>query len=400
MTTPEPAGRFLFENAAVFDGVNPQLGRGMSVLVEEGEITKVAAGPLDAAGAERIDCTGKTLMPGLIDNHVHIYIDSLAITPPEPPLSYRAQYAHKFLRHILSCGFTSVRDVAGGDHGMAMALRDGFLEGPAVLPTGGLCLTQTGGHGDMRPMSQPTDYCTCGAERNFLAIHADGVDECIKATREELRKGAHHIKIMGSGGVMSPSDPLDRCQYSEAEIRAIVEECSRHGAYVCAHCHPAEAIRRCVEFGVRSIEHGTLVDEETADFVAGKGAYIVPTMAVIYALKDDGREMGMTAGSYDKLMQVCDRALAGLETMKKAGVKMGFGTDLLGDQHVRECTEFTIRKQVDSDAVRHPPLRDGGERRDPAAGRAPRRGQGRRVGRPAGGQRRSAGQHRSAGGER
>ena len=103
-----------------------------------------------------------------------------------------------------------------------MALRDGFLRGPRFF-YGGLCLTQTGGHGDMRPMSQPTDFMTSGAARNVLAIHADGVDECIKAAREELRKGASHIKIMGSGRVMSPHDPLDRCQYSEAEIQAIVE---------------------------------------------------------------------------------------------------------------------------------------------------------------------------------
>ena len=149
---------------------------------------------------------------------------------------------------------------------------------------------------------------------------------------------------MASGGVMSPNDPLERCQYSEAEIRAIVEECERHGAYVCAHCHPTEAIRRYVEYGVRSIEHGTLIDDDTAAFVAQRGAYVVPTMAVIFALADDGSKL--IEASLKKLRKIQERALVGLEVMKRAGVKMGFGTDLLGAQHTRQGTEFTLRGQV------------------------------------------------------
>jgi len=334
----------IFENATLFDGMNPDVQNGTHVLVEDAIIKEVASRPIQSGEAIRIDCTGKTLMPGLIDNHVHIYVDSLSVNPPEPPITYRAQYAHMFLRHILSCGFTAVRDVAGGDHGMAMALRDGFLDGPRFF-YGGLCLTQTGGHGDYRLSSEPTDYCTCG-QRNALAIRADGVDECIKAAREELRKGASHIKIMGSGGVLSTSDPLERSQYSEAEIRAIVEECSRNGAYVAAHCHPTAAIRRCVDYGVRSIEHGTLIDDETAAVVAARSAYIVPTVAVIFALADDGPAMGLRMESQRKLERLQEASLNGLETMKRAGVRMGFGTDLLGDQHTRQGTEFTLRNRV------------------------------------------------------
>jgi imidazolonepropionase-like amidohydrolase len=337
--------RILFENAMLFDGESRETPDGMSVLVEGNEIREVSERPIKADGAERIDCRGKTLMPGLIDNHVHVYVESLKLVPPEPPATYRAQYANKFLRHILSCGFTSVRDVAGGDHGMAMALRDDFLDGPRFF-YGGLCLSQTGGHGDMRPMHMDGLCCGCGAVHNALAVMADGVDECIKAVREELRKGAHHIKIMGSGGVMSPTDPLHRVQYSEAEIRAIVEECERHGSYVAAHCHPTAAIRRCVEFGVRSIEHGTLIDEPTAQFVAARGAFVVPTMAVIHALKEDGPRLGMTTDSYGKLMEIFEQAMLGLGIMKRAGVKMGFGTDLLGAHHVRQGTEFTIRREA------------------------------------------------------
>jgi imidazolonepropionase-like amidohydrolase len=335
----------VFDNAAVFDGVNPQLSAARFVFVEGNEIKDVSTEPITTPGAEHIDCRGKTLLPGLIDNHIHVYTESLKFGPPEPPITYRAQYAQRFLRHILSCGFTTVRDVAGGDHGMAMALRDRFFDGPRFY-YGGLCLTQTGGHGDIRPMSQPTDFIACGAEHNFLAICADGVDQCTKAAREELRKGASHIKIMGSGGVLSPTGALDRCQYSEREIRAIVEECGRHGAYVCAHCHPTAAIRRCVDFGVRSIEHGTLIDEETAVFVAERGAFVVPTMSVLFALMEDGVQLGMTEVSGRKLQKVHDGAFAGLEIMKRAGVQMGFGTDLIGEQHTRRGTEFLLRNEV------------------------------------------------------
>lgn len=336
----------VFENVRVFDGENPSLSPPRFVHIRENRIVEIAEAPITLPGLQRIECRGRTLMPGLIDAHVHIYLESLNLSPPEPPITYRAQHAHRFLTHMLSCGFTTVRDVAGGDHGMALALRDGFLEGPRFF-YGGLCLTQTGGHADMRPLRQPTgDYLCCGAERNVLAVHADGVDECIKATREELRKGASHIKIMASGGVLSPTDPLERCQYSESEIRAIVEECSRHGSYVCAHCHPAEAIRRCVSFGVRSIEHGTLIDPATADYVAAQDAFVVPTMAVIFALLEDGPKIGLTQESRAKLQRVQEQALSGLELMKRAGVRMGFGTDLIGSQHTRQGTEFTLRSQV------------------------------------------------------
>lgn len=335
--------KVVFENARLFDGVSPETVGPAFVMVEGNEIKQVSSQPIRSEGAQRIDCRGRTLMPGLIDGHVHIYWDSLQVTRPEPPITYRAQYAQKYLRYILACGFTTVRDVAGGDHGMAMALRERFFEGPRYI-YGGLCLTQTGGHGDFRPFHEPTNYCSCGAEHNTFAKYADGVDECTKAVREELRKGASHIKIMASGGVTSLTDPLERCQYSEREIRAIVEECERHGAYVCAHCHPAEAIRRCVEYGVRSIEHGTLIDEETAKFVATKGAFVVPTMAVIFALAEDPSRL--SDASRVKLRMVREGALAGLEIMKRAGVKIGFGTDLLGPLHSRQGEEFTVRREV------------------------------------------------------
>ena len=337
----------IFENAAIFDGVGAELIEGQHLLVEDNRIKEISDQAIKSSSAESIDCRGKTLMPGMIDCHVHVYICDLNLGATNKPPTYYAQYAHKFLNHIMGCGFTTVRDIAGGDHGLAMAINKGFLTAPRYF-YGGLALSQTGGHGDLRPTASATNFCTCGAESSFLAIIADGVDECTKAVREELRKGANHIKIMGSGGVMSPSDPIDRSQYSDAEITAIVDECERHGAYVAAHCHPDDAVRRCVELGVRTIEHATLITEETAQLVVDKNAFTVPTFAVMAALKNSGKEMGVNPKNLDKLMEVYDYALHGLDLMQKAGIKIAFGTDLLAEQHVLQGTEFTLRAEVQS----------------------------------------------------
>ena len=208
----------------------------------------------------------------------------------------------------------------------------------------------TGGHGDFRQIEEAPRYqsvCGCdGTVFNAFAVMADGVDECIKSAREQLRQGAHCIKIMGSGGVASPTDPIWMNQYREDEIRAIVNECVERRSYVSAHCHPASAVRRCVEFGVRSIEHGTLIDAETARFVAEKGAYIVPTMVIIAALVEMGRKLGFPAQSQEKAEFAWKQAISGMDLMRQAGVKICFGTDLMGSMYDQECREFTLRSEV------------------------------------------------------
>ena len=146
---------------------------------------------------------------------------------------------------------------------------------------GGRVLSQTGGHGDFRPGDHALPLEGCGCHADHLSVVANGVDEVRRAVREELRRGASHIKVMASGGVVSPTDPLERCQYSDGEISAAVEEATRTGSYVATHCHPAEAIRRSVLLGVRSIEHCTMVDRQAADLIAEHSAFAVPTMAVI-----------------------------------------------------------------------------------------------------------------------
>ena len=338
----------LFTNAAVFDGVGPELLRGAQVLVADGRIQAVSDKALKPpADCETVDLAGRTLMPGLIDAHVHIWATDLDIVRLiTRRTEYLAAFAYRSLAAMLDRGFTTVRDAGGTDIGYAQALRDGLAVGPRLLHAGRF-LTQTGGHADFR---RTGDFaCACelreGGGARFAHV-VDSPDEVRKAVREELRNGAHQIKIMGSGGVASPSDPIDRTQFSDAEIRTAVEEAARHGAYVMAHCHPAEAIRRCAELGVRSIEHATLIDQEAADAVAAAGAFVVPTLATIWALLEDGAKLGLPPVSQEKLLQVSGGTLQGLQVMRRSQLKVGFGTDLLGAQQDRQGSEFKLRAQV------------------------------------------------------
>ena len=341
-------GPLLFRNARVFDGHSGDCPEGVSVLVDDGTIREVSQKPIKAKGARVIDVGGRTLMPGLIDAHMHAYASDVNMFRVEASGSpYRTAHAVRLLGYQLDCGFTTVRDVGGGDYSLAKAIAEGLVRAPRFFYSGKV-LSMTGGHGDMRPIDELPRYhdlCSCGVFNSFCKV-ADGVDECIRATREELRQGAHCIKIMGSGGVASPTDPIWMNQYREDEIRAIVQECTERRTYASAHCHPASAVRRCVEFGVRSIEHGTLIDDETARFVAQRGAYIVPTLVTIYALTELGEKLGFPPQSLEKAKVAFDGAMSGLEKMKKAKVKVGYGTDLLGTTYVRQCQEFTLRKEV------------------------------------------------------
>ena len=341
----------LFANARIFDGRSGDCAEGQWVRVANGLIQEISASALRAPeGTRVIDCTGGTLMPGLIDCHVHAFASD--VSPARIDAmgeAYRTAHAVRMLGHALDCGFTTVRDVGGGNHSLWRALADGLVRGPRYLYAG-KALSMTGGHGDMRPIEERPRYeamCGCaGASANMFAVVADGIDGVVRATREELRQGAHCIKIMGSGGVASPTDPLWMNQYREDEIRAIVNECTERRTYVSAHCHPASAVRRCVAFGVRSIEHGTLIDEDTASFVAGQGAFVVPTMSIIFALVEQGRVLGFPPASQAKVEQVAEQALAGLEAMRRAGVKVAYGTDLLGSTYTDQCREFTLRSKV------------------------------------------------------
>jgi imidazolonepropionase-like amidohydrolase len=338
----------LLENARIFDGTNAECADGMSVAIEGGLIREVSDKPIGGDAARRIDLGGRTLMPGLIDLHIHAYASDVDWHKVDRAgEAFRTAHAIRMLGHALDCGFTTVRDIGGGDYSLSRAIDAKLFRAPRFFYAGKI-LSQTGGHGDLRGQDEHDHthgYCSCG-QFNTIAVVADGIDAVLKAVREELRRGAYCIKIMGSGGVSSPTDPIWMNQYREDEIRAIVGECAERRTFVSAHCHPTSAIRRCVDYGVRCIEHGTLIDRETADFVAERGAFIVPTMAIIFALVEQGEALGFPAASQDKVRVAYSKALEGMDVMRSAGVKMGLGTDLLGALYTDQAREFTIRREV------------------------------------------------------
>src|ERR1700691_478136 len=312
--------RIVFQSARIFDGASETLRAGEHVFVEGGVISEISARP-PGSEDQVIDCGGRVLMPGLIDAHVHVYGAGLNIVRVvQSPMSYLAHFAARFLAASIDRGFTTLRDVGGADIGLALAIKEGLLGTVPRLIYGGRFISQTGGHGDFRPGDHAFEtgsFCGCSHHGDQLAVIADGADAVRKAVREELRRGASHIKIMASGGVASPTDPIDRCQYSEEEIRAAVEEADRAGSYVAAHCHPKEAVRRAAALGVKSIEHATLIDRETAEFVAERGAFTVPTISTLVALLEEGENLGFPKVSMEKLRRVSDSTLGSLEIMKR-----------------------------------------------------------------------------------
>ena len=336
----------VFEGCRVFDGVSAAPREDATVVVEDGRIKEVADGAVRApADATRVACGGRTLMPGLIDAHFHALLVDLNIPSIEDmPPSLLYQHARHSLEGALRRGFTTVRDAGGADLGLAMAVERGLIAGPRIL-FAGRGLSQTGGHGDMRSQTR-FEPCGCAAYHGPITQVADGVDAVRQAAREELRKGAHQIKMMVSGGVLSPADPLWMDQYSDEEIRVGVEEAATRRTYVMAHAHTASAVRRCAALGVRSIEHGTQIDAEAAEAAAAAGAFVVPTLVTLFAMIESGAEFGLPKIYADKLQGLGDDGLRSLEICRAAGLPIGFGTDLLGQLQDRQSQEFLIRSEV------------------------------------------------------
>src|ERR1700685_1035739 len=336
----------------VFSGggfLNPHLDElqdGISVLVEDGTVKEVSDRPITATSATRIDLRGRTLMPGLIDCHIHVVLTEVNLRLlADVPLTLLAAKGSVAMRAMLHRGFTTLRDTGGADYGIKAAVDEGLFEGPRLF-IAGPPLSQTGGHGDFRLRTQTRVFCACCSGLTWAARVADGVPDVIKAARDELRKGADHIKIMVSGGVASQLDPLESLQYRIDEIEAAVDEATRWGTYVCAHAYSAKAIARAVRAGVRTIEHGNLIDAPTAALMAERGAFVVPTLVAYDALKRRGPEYGLSAYSLAKNELVLEAGLRSLEICRNAGVKIGFGSDLLGQLQTDHCTEFTLRAEA------------------------------------------------------
>ncbi|UYM07683.1 metal-dependent hydrolase family protein [Solicola gregarius] len=336
--------RLLVTDATVCDVANETLVPDRRVLVTDGRIEAIGGSEIEPAGVEVLDAGGRTLVPGLVDAHVHVTAataDLGAMIEWSP--NYVAAKTMRILDGMLSRGFTTVRDVGGADYGLAAAVDEGLVRGPRVV-FGGKALSQTGGHADLRGPGRSAldDHQCCPG----LGVVCDGVDEVRRNARNQLRTGAHHIKIMLSGGVASPTDRVDSTQFSDTEILAAVEEAAAANRYVTGHAYTARAVNRGLRLGVRCIEHGNLIDDESVALFAEHDAYLVPTLVTYEFLAREGAAAGLPPASQAKVADVRDAGLTALERAWRGGVSVVFGTDLLGDMHVHQSEEFRIRGRV------------------------------------------------------
>lgn len=338
--------QFLFANFGMLDPAQDEILDGHQILVEGGVIREVSDKPIKADGATVIDCRGGTLMPGLVDCHVHVVLSDVSIGKLEHmPLTLMTAHAMASLRGMLDRGFTTVRDTGGADWGIRTAVEEGLIAGPRMF-VAGRALGPTGGHSDSRRRTDPGTRCPCCDALAFTMGLADGKAEVRQAVREEMRQGCDHVKIMMSGGVASPYDPLDSLQFSEGEVNAAVEEANAFGRYVCAHAYSAEAITRAAKAGVRTIEHGNLIDEASAKLMAERDMYLVANLVAYYAMKERASEYGMSGEMLEKNDLVIEGGLRSLEICRRAGVPVAYGSDLLGQLQVDQSREFRIRGEV------------------------------------------------------
>ncbi|MEQ8652151.1 MAG: amidohydrolase family protein [Kiloniellales bacterium] len=338
--------QYLFTNLQLLDPEQDEVLGGYEVLVEGETIKEVSDHPIAAADAECLDCGGGTLMPGLIDCHVHVVLSEVYLRRlEEVPLTLMTARAAASMRGMLDRGFTTLRDTGGADWGIKQAVEQGLLVGPRLF-IAGKTIGPTGGHSDARRRTDHGAACHCCNALAFMTRLADGEAEVRKAVREEMRQGCDHVKIMMSGGVASPYDPLDSLQFSPGEVAAAVEEATAFGRYVCAHAYSPEAIRRAAEGGVRTIEHGNLIDPPVAALLAEKEMYLVANLIAYYAMREKAADFGMTADMLEKNEAVIEGGLRSLEICKRAGVPVGFGSDLLGQLQSNQSREFALRAQV------------------------------------------------------
>jgi len=336
----------VLENANLIDVVAGEARPGSHVLIEGGTIREVSATPIASSAAQRLDLKGRTLLPGLIDAHVHV-VATLAnlgqnALLPDALIAFRAA---GIMRDMLHRGFTTLRDLGGATLGLRLAWEEGLFEGPRLVLCG-KALSQTGGHSDFRGRHDTRGTAFFEARLGMLGRIVDGEAEVRRACREEIKAGADYIKVMANGGVASPVDPIAFLGFSEGELRAAVEEARMAQSYVAAHLYTDEAILRAVRCGVRSLEHCNLITEETAREAAAAGAIACPTLVTYEALKEEGASLGLGAESVAKIDTVRLAGLHSLEVMGRAGLTMAFGTDLLGPMHRHQSEEFVIRRRV------------------------------------------------------
>jgi imidazolonepropionase-like amidohydrolase len=285
-------------------------------------------------------------MPGLIDCHVHVVatVADLGANAllPDALVAFRSA---AIMQGMLMRGFTTVRDLGGASLALVQAIEEGLIEAPRLVICG-KAISQTGGHADLRGPVDERDFGYQARRLGALGRIADGVPACRAAARDEIRRGATFIKIMANGGVASPTDPIAFLGFSREETLAFVEEAEAAQTYVAAHLYTDAAIRRAVECGVRSVEHANLIRPKTARLMKERGAIACPTLVTYEKLKSEGASLGLPAASIAKIDDVRLAGLESLEIMRKAGVTMAYGTDLLGPMHRHQSEEFVIRGRV------------------------------------------------------
>ena len=340
---------YLFTGGKVLDPVDGKLLDGLSVLVGGGNILEVAPSIAVPSDAQEIELGGRTLMPGMIDCHMHVVAESLDLwSNAIAPSSLAALRSARVMTETLMRGFTTIRDLGGADHGLVRAVEEGLIDGPRLVICG-KGLSTTGGHCDLRQRTD--DRPGIMSDRlGSMGIIVDGVDDVRRVSREMIKSGARFIKVMANGGVSSPNDPIHSLQFSRAELEAIVEEADNAGLYVSAHVYTDAAIRRVVELGVHSLEHCNLITADTARLAAEKGCIAVPTLVAYDALALDGEELGLGADEFAKIEIVRQGGLRSLEIMRDAGLPMAFGSDLLGQLRKYHCMEFELLAKVLSPA--------------------------------------------------
>lgn len=339
--------RTVIRNGNILDTTSLSITGESDVVIEDARIIDIVPryqGDADIV----IDAANSFVMPGLIDGHVHFRLATLnfraltAFTEVEFGIHMARLAADTVQR-----GFTTVRDLGGEVNGLIRAIATGATNGPRIVRAG-LMLTQTGGHGDADGAEREVPDCACQMRHTAFGIVADGPDAVRKAARHLLRDGSDFLKVHVSGGVASPSDPVDSVQYTPEELRAAVVEAEHRHTYVAAHAYIPEAIQQAVCAGVHTIEHGNLIDAETAKMMTEHNAVLVPTLVTYEAMDQFGKQHQLPQANIEKNKRILEAGMKSLEIAMSAGVTMGFGTDLIGETQRMQNHEMVIRSEIQS----------------------------------------------------
>jgi imidazolonepropionase-like amidohydrolase len=333
----------VLRGANLADGTGTEPVREGVVVVEGERIAQVGG---RAPSGTELDLGGLTIVPGLIDAHAHLTLVDLAdLSGHRVPVAVTAARIFHVCDVALDAGFTTVRDAGGADGGLATATALGLVRGPRILPSGPI-LCQSGGHGDLR---DPFDHH--GRDDGLPGLvqpsmRIDGADSARLAAREAFRRGATQLKVAVSGGVVSSTDRIEDTQLTVDELRAVVAEADARDTYVLAHAHNVAGIRNGLVAGVRSFEHASLLDEDTANEIAVAGAYVVPTLAVLHVMPREWEDWGLSEAVLSRLEGLEDAMGRSIKLAAAAGVPLGSGSDLLGPEQGHRGLELTLKSRL------------------------------------------------------